>query len=93
MPAGYVGKDPVYLVDDVRCREGESVPARSGQEVGDAALTVKDVADLLGRSRASVRQALASKRWHPIPQPDGRIADAEYWVREHVERWLGYKAE
>jgi hypothetical protein len=32
--------------------------------------------------------AIARRRWHLVPAPDGQVSQVNLWWRERFERWL-----
>lgn len=79
-----------FLEDDVRAHAaGGQFPQRAVGELNALIYGAEDLAELLGRGSArSINLAVVSKRWHLVPEPDGRFAHMNYWLREQVAAWL-----
>lgn len=84
-----IGNDSASFAQDVYAwRDRGRAPSRRDDELAGTVIGLRQVAELVGLSISGASAARSQRGWHRIPQPDGRFATSDYWLRESVDRWL-----
>ena len=89
-PAAHLGRVRAWYRSDVEAHHaGKPFKRRKGGELDDKLMTSPEVQEMLGLStNNSLHSRIHTASWHDVPQPEGRVSGALYWLRTDVETWM-----